>query len=68
MMVLTLLFSSLVLQPVACGINPEEYEEQNGEAPEGGTAIAEEWQGNTNDRGKTKYHAHVDEHVEQEYA
>ena len=35
MMVLTLLFSSLVLQPVACGINPEEYEEQNGEAPEG---------------------------------
>ena len=35
MMVLTLLFSSLVLQSVACGINPEEYEEQNGEAPEG---------------------------------
>ena len=35
MMVLTLSFNSLVLQSVTCCINPEEYEEQNGEAPEG---------------------------------
>lgn len=53
---------------ITSGINPQEDEKQDGEAPEGRTSVAEKWQGNAYHGRKAEHHAHVYEHVEQENA
>ena len=50
------------------GIDAEKECEEDGEAPEGGSTIAEEGEGYADDRGKTKYHPYVDEEVKEEDA
>ena len=47
-------------------IYTQEDEKQDGEPPERRTAIAEEGQGDTDNRREAKYHSHVDKHMEQE--
>ena len=47
-------------------INAQEDEEQEGEAPEGGAAVAEEGEWYADDGHEAKYHADVDEDVEEE--
>lgn len=53
---------------VAPGVNPQEYEKQDGEAPKRRTAITEEWQRDADDGRQAKHHADIYEHMEQEYA
>ena len=52
----------------AAGIDAQKDEEHEREAPEGGTAIAEERQRDADDGHKAHHHAHIDEHVEEEDA
>lgn len=47
------------LAHAAAGIHAEEYEQQDGEAPKRGTSIAEERQGNTDDRSQPQYHTYI---------
>ena len=53
---------------IAARIEGEEDEEQEGEAPERGAAVAEEGQRDADDRGQTEHHADVDEDMEEEDA
>ena len=55
-------------EAIATCIHAEEDEEQDGEAPERGTAVTEEGQRNADDRGETQHHADIDEDVEEEDA
>ena len=50
------------------GIYAEEYEQQDGEAPQRRTSVTEERQRYADNRRKTENHAHVYEHMEQENA
>lgn len=49
----------------ASGINAQEDEQEQGETPEGRTAVGEERQRNTDDGGKPCDHPYVDEDVEE---
>jgi len=51
---------------VAGGVDAEEDEEQECEAPKRRAAVAEEREGNTDDGRQAQDHAHVDEDMEQE--
>ena len=62
------LFSGLEKSYFSCRVNAEEYEQENGESPERRTSIAEKRQGDAYDGSESYDHAHVYEHVKQEYA
>ena len=47
-------------------VNPKENKQQDGKAPEGGAAIAEKGQRNTNHRSNPKHHSHVNKDVKKE--
>lgn len=51
----------------AC-INTQEDEKEDGESPKRGTSVAEEGQGDADDRGQSEHHAYVDEYMEEEDA
>ena len=51
---------------MAAGVDAEEDEQQEGEAPEGGTAVGEEGQGDADDGGEAEHHADIDEDMEEE--
>ena len=53
---------------LACGIDSQEDEEQDGESPKRRTTVAEEGQRNANNGCETDDHSDVDEHVEQQDA
>lgn len=58
---------TLSLQPIAAGIDAQEDEEQDGEAPQRGASVAEEGQGNADDGRQTQHHTHIDEDMEEEH-
>ena len=47
-------------------VNTQENKQQDGEAPQRRATIAEERQGDTNHRGQSQHHSHIDKYVEQE--
>ena len=53
---------------VTSGIYPQEDEKQECEAPQRASSIAEERQRNADNRRQAKHHAHIDKHMEEEYA
>ena len=53
---------------LVAGVDAQKDEEQQGEAPKGGAAVAEEGQRNAYDGHDAHYHAHVDEQMEEEDA
>ena len=53
---------------IAAGIDTQEDEKKEGEAPERGTTIAEERQRDTNDGRQAEHHADIDKDVEEEDA
>ena len=53
---------------IALCIHTQEDEKQDGESPQGGTAVAEKRQRDTYDRSKAKHHAYIDEKMEKENA
>ena len=56
------------IESFPCGVDANEDEQQDGEAPQRGAAVAEEREGDADDRRQTEHHADVDEQVEQEDA
>lgn len=61
-------WNSLCVHQFPAGVEAEEDAQQDGETPERTAAIAEEGQGDADDRRQTQHHAHVDEDVEKEDA
>lgn len=51
---------------MAAGVDAEEDEEEEGEAPERRAAVGEEGQGDADDGGQAEHHADVDEDMEEE--
>ncbi len=54
------------MKPDAACVDAQEDEEEEGEAPEGGTAIAEKGQGDADDGHEAQDHADVDDDMEEE--
>ena len=53
---------------VASGIDAQENEQQEREAPEVGATVGEEGQGDADDGCEAEHHSYVDEHMEEEHA
>lgn len=53
---------------LARGIYGEQYEKEEGEAPKGGAAIAEEWEWNADYGHQTEYHPYIDKDMEYQKA
>ena len=59
-------YDNLGAREVTAGIYSQEDEQENRETPQRRATVAEEGQGDADDRCQTQHHAHIDKHMEEE--